>query len=153
MRSKWLVRLFLAGSLSLTVLMLGPNQSPAQRVCCQGDWWLKWSHEARETYVLGYMLGYSKGHADVCQQGTEDLPIPSQDGIENEPLHRCSEKEIDFSKGSDYFVKAISDFYTQYPDDRDIYPYEVLEQLGKGLTNEEIHRHPFWRHHPPNNKP
>jgi hypothetical protein len=49
-------------------------------------------------------------------------------------------------------VKSITDFYTRYPEDRDIYIREVIEQLRKGLTLEQIHNYPFWRHQAPKAK-
>ena len=146
-------RILVALILAAPLLLFSVRSLSGQRVCCQGDWWLKWTHDARETYVLGYTLGYSKGHGDGCQQGTKDWPAPVKGGIQNDPQRKCTKQEIDFSKGSDYFVKAITDFYKRYPEDRDIYPNEVLEQLGRGLTIEEVHNYPFWRHHPPSQKP
>jgi len=136
-------------ALVLAVWLLAVGQLSGQRVCCEGDWWLKWGPKARETFVFGYTLGYSKGHQDGCQQGTKDWPAPIKPGIENDPERHCLNQEIDFSRGSDYFVKAVTEFYKRYPEDRDIYPNEVLEQLGRGLTIEQIHAYPFWRHQAP----
>jgi len=122
-------------SVVLTAWMLAASPLSAQRVCCQGDLWLKWNHSARESYVWGYTEGYTKGNMDSCKQG------------------QCSQQQVDFSKGSDYLVRSITDFYTRYPKDRDIYIDEILDLLGKGLTLEEIHNHPFWRHKLPEPKP
>src|SRR5262249_32297966 len=124
-----------------------------QRVCCKGDNWLGWSTAARETYVSGFMMGYTIGHSDGCKQGTRGRPKPPTQGIENDPARKCDEQELNFSKRSDYFAKEITDFYSRYPQDRDIYPYEVLEQLGKGLSIEEIDKHPFLRHKSSPTKP
>ena len=120
----------LAGWMILTAAPLA-----AQRVCCQGDLWLKWNHGMRESYVWGYTEGYVKGHMDGCKQ------------------IQCSQEQVDFSKGSDSLVKSVTDFYIRYPKDRDIYIDEILDLLGKGLTLEEIHNHPFWRHQPASPKP
>jgi hypothetical protein len=122
-------------SVVLAVWMLAASPLSAQRVCCQGDLWLKWNHSVRESYVWGYTEGYTKGNMDGCKQG------------------QCSQQQVDFSKGSDYLVRSITDFYTRYPKDRDIYIDEILDLLGKGLTLEEIHHHPFWRHKLPEPKP
>jgi len=120
----------------------------AQRACCQGDWWLKWKPTARETFVFGYTLGYGNGHSNGCFQGTKGWPGRSKLDVANDPTSKCLEQIPDFSKGTDFFVKSITEFYKRYPEDRDIYVAEVLEQLGKGLTLEEIHHYPFMRHAP-----
>jgi len=50
-------------------------------------------------------------------------------------------------------AKSITDFYKRYPEDRDVSIREVIEQLRKGLTLEQIHTYPFWRHQAPKAKP
>jgi hypothetical protein len=133
---------------SMALIAWAPgNGISGQRVCCEGDRWLEWNTDARESYVFGFTLGYSKGQQDGCRQGTSEWPTPPKPGIENDPGRKCTQQEIDFSRGSDYFTKKITEFYSRYREDRDIYPFEVLEQLGRGLTVEEIHQHPFLRHH------
>ena len=146
-------RILLAALLVAPVLLFSAHRLSGQRVCCQGDWWLKWDHDARESYVYGYTLGFSKGHLDGCEQGTKSWAGTPEPGTENSPLQRCIHTELDFSRGSDYFVKSITEFYERHPEDRDIYINEDLEHLAKGLTIEEIHKYPFWRHHPPDKKP
>jgi hypothetical protein len=127
--------LIFVSSVVLALCILVTNPLRAQRVCCQGELWLKWSHSARESYVWGYTEGYTKGNMNSCNEGP------------------CSQQQVDFSRGSTYFVKSITDFYIRYPKDRDIYIDEILDLLGKGLTLEEIHNHPFWRHKPPGANP
>jgi len=104
----------------------------AQRAWHQGDMWLKWSRDARESYVLGYL----EGSASVRTQSREESSSPPLLGVDTSQM-----------------VKSITDFYTRYPEDRDIYIREVIEQLQKGLTLEQIHNYPFWRHHVPQGKP
>jgi len=115
--------------------------------------WLKWTHDEREGYTFGYALGYSKGYGGGCRQGTKDWPVEVKGNVEDFPLNKCISKELDFSKGSDFLVKAVTDFYTMYPEDRDIYIDEVLDGLGKGLSLKEIHNYPFPRHNTPTSKP
>jgi hypothetical protein len=125
-------RAFLTCSVILTVWILAASPLSGQRGWHQGDTWLKWKHDARETYVLGYFEGLTKGHGDACGQGTKGWV-----------------GEVN----TDQLVRSITDFYTEYPEDRDVYIQEVIEQLGKGLTLEQIHNHPFPRRNPPNAKP
>jgi hypothetical protein len=103
-----------------------------QRAWLQGDMWLKWSHDARESYVLGYFEGSTADHTQSHEQNSSPQVL-----------------EVDTAQ----MVKSITDFYTRYPEDRDIYIREVIEQLRKGLTLEQIHNYPFWRHQAPKAKP
>jgi hypothetical protein len=146
-------RRFLARSVALSVWILAASPLLAQRVCCQGDLWLKWKHGARESYVWGFTEGYTKGQMDGCEQGRKYSRGDIKSSHEDASEHSCPKEEHDFSKGSDYLVRAITDFYTRYPEDRDIYIDEILDLLGKGQTLEQIHNHPFWRHKPPQPKP
>jgi hypothetical protein len=113
----------------VVVVASGFAASPllGQRVWHQGDMWLKWSHDARESYVLGYFEG---------SQGGEQSSKPQVLEADTAPI-----------------VKSITDFYTRHPEDRDIYIREVIEQLREGLTIEQIHDYPFFRHQPPKAKP
>jgi len=100
----------------------------AQRGWHQGDTWLKWTESARESYVFGYFNGYSNRRGQSC-----------------EPAQKEWQKEINTS----LVAKKITDYYRRYPEDREIYLSEILEQLGNGLTTEQIHNYPFDRHKPP----
>jgi hypothetical protein len=131
----------------LATLTLVASPLRAQRICCQGDEWLKLNHQVREWYVIGYVSGYSDGHKEGCEHGLQAQSAADDPG---DYRHRCTEQQLDFSKGTDFLVKSLTDFYTKYPDARDIYIYEVLDSLGKNLTLEEIHKYPFMRHKVPN---
>jgi hypothetical protein len=145
---------FLTLAVGLTLLMLADRPTAGQRVCCQGqDWWLAWSQDAREKYVWGYTTGYSHAYDNACRNiGT--AAAPRTPGV-NEALvaDQCRQGQLDFSKGSEYLVESVTNFYKRYPGDRDLYIDEVLEQLGKGQTIEQIHEHPFWRHRKEPTKP
>jgi len=102
------------------------------------------------------LSGTQPGGGMVCAEGAEYSthstrgPNPAD---ENDPVNQCRHQGPDFSKNTDYFVKTITDFYKRYPEDREIDIGEVLEQLGRGLTLEEVHNHPFPRHQGPSAKP
>jgi hypothetical protein len=123
--------------------------APGQRVCCEGDTWLKWSSEARKTYVWGFSSAYARGYESACRKMDKLWTAPLGLGPENDPLKECLAEEIGLSKGADYYANAVTDFYTRYPGDRDIGIEEVVEQLAKGLTVAQIHHYPFWRHSRP----
>ena len=118
--------------LVLGVSILAGSPLLGQRAWHQGDMWLKWSHEARESYVLGYLEGSMTDHEQAGEHGTgAQLPVTD----------------------TGQMVKSLTEFYTRYPRDRDIYIREVIEQLRKGLTLEQVHNYPFWRHEAPKAKP
>lgn len=127
----------------VAALMLTSGAAPAQRDCCQGDWWLKWSQGQRETYFFGYATGYSDGFMRGCERGTEHWPVAVKGQL---PLDKCMAGRRDFSKGQVYFVQAVTEFYKGHPEVRDISPYEVMDLLAKGLSVEQIRKYPFMRH-------
>lgn len=137
---------------ALTLVVLLVKVAPGQRVCCEGDIWLKWSPEARKTYVWGFSSGYARGYESACRKMDELWTAPPGSGPENDPLKKCLAEEMGLSKSADYYADGVTDFYSRYPGDRDISIEEVVEQLAKGLTVEQIHRYPFWRHSPPGPK-
>ncbi len=103
--------------------------------------------------MFGYVVGYSTGRWDGCAEVDKYSTRQANPADENDPTRQCRHEGPDFSKNTDYFVKAITDFYNRYPEDREIDIGEVLEQLGRGLTLEEVHNHPFPRHQAPSAKP
>jgi len=132
----------------MTLALLAARVAPGQRVCCEGDTWLKWSIEARKTYVWGFSSAYASGYENACRKMDKLWTGPVGPGLENDPLKECLSGEIGLSKSADYYADAVTDFYTRYPGDRDISIEEVVEQLAKGLTIEQVHAYPFWRHSP-----
>ena len=114
-----------------------------ERVCCEGEQWLRWSDDIRQTYVLAFTLGYSKGYVQGCDLGTRGMPPDSKPGIGNDPRQHCLHTGLDFSKGTDFFVKSITEFYERFPTDRDIYVEELIQCFASGLSVEEAHHHKF----------
>jgi hypothetical protein len=131
---------------TLTVLMAKVTRG--QRVFREGDTWLQWNHDAREKYVYGFSAGYAGGYESACRVMDKLWTSPKGLDADNDPLKECVAKETSFSRSADYYADAVTDFYTRYPGDRDIGIDEVVEQLAKGLSVEQVHAHPFWRHSP-----
>jgi hypothetical protein len=135
----------------LAILILLPVSSGSlsgQRTCCAGDEWLKWSATERNTYVYGYTAGFGHGLIEGCKRGTRDMRV-TVERVADLPLNKCMETQPKFAD-ADYLVKSVTDFYERYPDFRDIYPFEVLDQLGTGLSVDEIQKASFFRHKPAN---
>jgi hypothetical protein len=138
--------------LLLITVILVPTILGAQRPCCEGDWWLKWTKAQRESYVWGYMTGFSHAYPEGCLEALRALPARPSPEVVEAAKDQCYLHQPDFSKGTTYWVKEVTDFYKTYAQDRDIYISEVLEQLGNGLTLEQIHKYPFMRRRVPTSK-
>jgi hypothetical protein len=124
----------------LLLLSLASSLTWAQRECCEGDSWLKWSPERRDAYVVGYILGYYGGYTHGCEEGTKHATA-SQPGVENFPVNQCIDQRFDYTKGID-LSKDITKFYQRYPENRNLLIKEILEELGKGKSIEDIHGNP-----------
>ncbi|HEY3929313.1 MAG TPA: hypothetical protein VGL89_13145 [Candidatus Koribacter sp.] len=104
--------------------------------------WLKWNNDRRESYMWGYMIGYSHAYWDGCRQAMKALP----GGATSESIERsCRSRQPDFSGGTTYWARQVTQFYKTYPNDRDIAIDGILDQLRNGLTLEQIHNYPFMR--------
>ena len=134
----------------LLIWIVASAPLPGQRVWRQGDTWMKWSDSSREAYFMGYGEGYSKSRVELCAELTRKAHLEAKTESSENP---CGPGDLDLSKGSGYFVKEITEFYKQYPQDRNLYLDEVLEQLAKGLTIEQIHNYPFFRREPASTNP
>lgn len=114
----------------------------AQRYCCEGDSWIKWTEEHREDYVRAYILGRAEGYSDACYKEAKYWPSPITLGNENNPISKCLKEMPAFSQGPQYFAQQVTELYTVYPEDRVLLLTEVLEVLGSGKSIQEIHEHP-----------
>jgi hypothetical protein len=47
----------------------GARTAAAERNCCEGDMWLKWSQQTREAYIRGFLEGYTGGYGGGCENG------------------------------------------------------------------------------------
>ena len=130
---------------SIVILLCLCTSTPllGTRTCCEGEQWLRWTDEVRQTYVLAFVLGYSKGYVKGCDIGGRNLATDSKPGLENDPTRNCRHEGLDFSKGTNYFVRLITDFYTRFPSDRDVYVEELIQCFAGGLSVEEAHKQHF----------
>jgi hypothetical protein len=126
------------------LLGLVPTAALAERTCCEGDAWLKWNQNRREAYVRGYIIGYTDGFVRACEEAASFAPRPTRPGFDNFPVNKCLDRKWNFSKGID-LSKDITAFYKRYPENRNLFFEEILEQLGQGKSLEYIHRNPPFR--------
>jgi hypothetical protein len=113
-----------------------------QRLCCEGDTWIKWTEEHREDYVRGYILGSSEGYSQACYKMASYWPSPVVVSDKNNPISKCLKHMPDFAKGPGYFAQQITQLYALHPEDRILLTTEILEALGKGKSLQDIHEHP-----------
>jgi hypothetical protein len=123
----------------IAALLVGPQPSTGQRISNMGNHWLKWNNERRQIFVGAYLFGYLDGLNMGCEEGSKDSTR------EPERLIKCENRITNFSKDSQYYVDSLTEFYNKYPEEGDIYPEEILAQLGRGLTLEQIRHYPFLR--------
>jgi hypothetical protein len=97
----------------------------AQRWCCEGNNWLRWSKARRESYVNGFIHGYYGGLVQGC--GT---------------AAKCLERKLDFGDGVEKLTDKVTNFYKRYPENRILFPDEILVEIGSGNSLERIHDHP-----------
>jgi hypothetical protein len=108
-----------------------------QRGWHQGDTWMKWNDSSRQAWFMGYAEGYTKARVELCEE------LFRAEAKAESSANPCAAGTLDLSKGCDHFTKEMTEFYKRYPQDRDLYLDEVMEQLAKDLTFEQIHR-VFW---------
>jgi len=129
----------------LIALILLPTTVVGQRACCEGNWWLKWNKDQRESYVWGFMTGFSHAYLEGCRVALKALPPGTSPEIAETAMNQCYRTQADFSSGTTHWAQEVTDFYNKYPRDRDVYISEVLEQLRNGSTLDQIHKYPFMR--------
>lgn len=140
-----------ACQIALAVLTFVPGMLSAQSAVFGGDWWLKMDANRRKAYVWGFMMGYDKGYWTGCSDAIKSLPAAVSAKDKYSARAGC-EPNLRAAK-DDLLVKGVTDFYEHYPEDRDLMVHQVLEQLLKGLTPQQVHEHPFVRRSSSEGKP
>ncbi len=120
-----------------------------------GAQWLSWSSKERATYVGAFIDGYLSGTHQLCRKADDLFRVrdPHYQNPKvmpgNEASALCystrseysriySGNEVDFS----FYVDAITEFYSKYPQDQSILVGELMLSLadGKCSTVEELHQ-------------
>ena len=134
-------------------IALGPGSVrtlSGARACCEGDDWLSWSPDVRETYVRGFIDGFEWGAIRTCQAYTAKYDS-GQGGSKGSQSETCRRLAPVFSetKGMSY-MDAITEFYKKYPAGRWLFAREILMDLADppGLSIDQIHAQIKERHHP-----
>ena len=127
--------------LALSIMVLTAPLAHGQRDGSEAASWLRWSPSHRDSYVVGYLEGYYRGFSLGCEAAVSDQAVPLESGAGNLPLDKCMNKKLNFTEWLE-LPKEITALYERYPENRNLYIKEILEELGKGRTINEIHYHP-----------
>jgi hypothetical protein len=89
---------------------------------------------------MAYVEAYYDGYANGCQEGTRLVPGTAQPYDES-PFNKCIDRKLDLTKGTD-LVKDVTEFYREYPENRNLFVREILQEIGKGRSLWDIHNRP-----------
>lgn len=138
-----------AVSAALLVLLLGcgPHAVRQQGATFDhpGEQWLSWSTTERNYFVIGFLQGYGDGSVEGCQTAKKNLAeielsqssahhpytFDERDCYARVPTYTKLKFEPPNEPDTSVYTKVITEFYTKYPQHRNI-PYLYLMQLLKG---------------------
>jgi len=112
---------------------------PESRTTWEGEVWIRWEFPIRQWFVQAALAGYDAGYDEACRnlmladKSAADHPKSKDDDCVNGRRHLRGEAAK--------YSKAMTDFYTRYPEDRDLPIAYLVEMLldPKPKTLEEIH--------------
>jgi hypothetical protein len=140
-----------AGIISLTALLgvaflplINIGIANGSRVCCEGDWWLKSTREAKDAYIVGLMRGISSGFHKGCDAAALDAARSAVSRLsESELLTQCLKEAPQFRQSSTFYVKLTTALYTHFPSDRRYLVQEMLSAIARSQiekpTAEQLH--------------
>ena len=102
---------------------------PESRSIEPGKIWLHWSQSERRGSVKGFLIAYREAYRQSCvasaiDSGTDDT--------------LCLARQQVFRREVAYYQSFVTEFYTRYPEDRDV-PMRMLLMSADDRTQSEIH--------------
>jgi hypothetical protein len=95
-----------------------------------GDAWISMNSDNQFRFVLGYTVGLSEGFGEGCDAfykiAAPQKPHPLRDDL----FAKCLAQGFGFSKPVAFYQKQITDFFTLFPEDRDVPFEQVLKSLS-----------------------
>jgi hypothetical protein len=137
-KRKLSLRLLVAGMiLGATLFLSSGAHVRAAWVGNEGEEWLSWDNNRRETYVRGFVEGIGQGFSRAC--GATSNTDRSPNYAEREKIsHECW-KAYPLSKNDQaLYVDSITKYYADYPKQRPLYIATVLLEVNAGHTFEQI---------------
>jgi len=109
---------------------------PESRSYSPGDMWLNWSPSERTGFIRGFIVGHNDGFRAAC---AISIDANNASTNVNQGFDPCLEKLHLFKKELPFYAQAISDFYKQHSEDKDVPLRILLLQLDQ-RTPEEVHQ-------------
>jgi len=106
-------------------VVLSTTSGGGARLCCEGDKWLKWNNETRGVYILGLVQGYENGRHEGCEAAL------SEDRDQFIKMKTCARSPGPDNYKVEHIADLITQFYTQYPNQRFFYIQEVLRAITR----------------------
>ena len=103
---------------------------PNARTSKDGDIWLQWDRSHRLGFVEGYLRGNHDGHEKGCLSAQEVKSETSKTETSLLGMTQCLKTEKSFSGPVDIYANKITEFYQQFPSDREIPMIYVLTFLS-----------------------
>src|SRR5215469_314897 len=121
--------------------VLHSTRFPETRTVLDADLWSSMDHSERSSFLKGYMAGYQWGRKSGCVDAEAIVHKRKEDHGEADLWPECFGKGSRFGNSLAYYEKAVTDFYSQYPGDRDIPLSVLLDKLSDSehMTLEQIH--------------
>lgn len=126
----------------LVLLLFSATRSAnAAWIGSEGDEWLKWDTNTRETYLRAYVQGMRQGYGKGCDNGIAAAQPHLKYDDATRTHQECWNHFPISAKDSDRFAASITKFYSAYPQQRFLYISDVLLELHAGRSIEQIHGH------------
>jgi hypothetical protein len=125
----------LFGLVQLTQGQTGNLRFPESRSFSPGKLWLEWKQAERTGFVRGFIVGHGNGYDSGCITASSD----SKDSCPEADSVTCVQKQHLFRKDVPFYEKFVTDFYSRYPEDRDV-PMRILILQADDKSPDEVHQ-------------
>lgn len=114
---------------------------PIARSTGDGQRWLSWSADQRQTFISGFLAGYALGFRTGCTEYSFADPPPDALDLSKSPLQKCMLQQLDYSKMPKDYAGQISTFYERYPSDLNVPTTWIVLALSdsENKSLDEIH--------------
>lgn len=141
-------RLLFVNCISVILIVVLHSTSMPQNQLDRGGEWLSWSPAERNVFINGFIAGYTNGSYKACLAANDLFEVGQSHRLNEQPSMRCSAHLETYSKyyyrGSPDFssyTTVITEFYTKYPEHRNIPFVYILSFLNdqQYKTADQLH--------------
>jgi hypothetical protein len=109
----------------------------------EGDFWMGWNHTERINFLRGMIIGYDDGYNKACTEAESITGEKQKEGtLAQDVYDECLKGQLRFLTSLENYEKVMTEFYSQYPGDRDL-PLDRFVLMLSGpdhKTPEQIHQ-------------